>query len=302
MKHLAPTALLAAFALVLGASSASAQTVDRTSAPAMVAALNAERATTGAPPLAEDPRLDALAEAHSFDMVRAGYFSHDSPTEGGPADRVTHAGLGWSAVAENIAINASPQAAEESLLHSPGHHQNMVDPAQRAVGIGIVRRGEQVWVTQLFAALTSPAPALATQAPTPAAVSVVTPVAAPVAAPVTTPAVLAAPEPPAATTTPSTVPGVPVLPALPPAFTEALQQVFGGLGLPSSTQPSSTASTSRGPRSMVVPTPFGPLRVELGTAPVEAPPPATVPHATPAVRRHPAPSHPRVTALDTLDV
>ncbi|MBK6530460.1 MAG: CAP domain-containing protein [Deltaproteobacteria bacterium] len=186
-----PRTLILSASLALCPLLASAQTIDHPSVAPMVTAINAERARFSLPPLAEDPRLDALAEAHSMDMVRSRFFSHDSPSTGRPSDRVSQSGLRWSAVAENIAINQSPEAAQQALLRSPGHHENMVDPAQRSVGVGIVRHGDQVWVTQLFATLND-APGATPSTPAQIAAHPVAPVA-PVA-----PAAPAAPAAPVA--------------------------------------------------------------------------------------------------------
>lgn len=217
-----PTLVLGGLALVLCAASASAQSVERAGVASMIGAINAERARHALPPLTEDPRLNAIAEGHSLEMARARFFSHASPTTGQPADRVTRAGLRWRAVAENIAINRSPEAAQQSLLRSPGHHENMVDPAQRSVGVGIVRHGDQVWVTQLFATITGGAP------------------------------VVTAPEPEG-----DVVEGdFGDEPAAPAPRVPALDQLISGLGL-------SRGGSAGARRVITVPTPFGPMRVEV---------------------------------------
>lgn len=174
-------------AVVLAASSASAQTVDRSETAAMVAWINQARAERGVAPLVEDPRLDAVSEAHSVDMASHGFFSHVSPTAGAPDQRAHRAGVPFVAWAENIALNQSPRAAMDSLLQSPGHYQNIVNGGLRAVGIGIVRGPQGVYVTQSFAtfdpnspSFRTPTPAAPVVAPTPASgASARVPVAAP---------------------------------------------------------------------------------------------------------------------------
>lgn len=232
MKH-RPAILLSGLALLLGAASASAQSVERTGVAAMVGAINAERARHSLPPLTEDPRLDAIAEAHSMEMARARYFSHVSPSTGQPWDRVSQAGLHYRAVAENIAINQSPEAAQQALLRSPGHHENMVSTAQRSVGVGIVRHGDQVWVTQLFATLTDAAPAV-TRPPAPSAAE------------------------PDDADTDCDAPSAPATPRVP-----ALNELLTGLGL---TRPSAQRAGRAAPRTITLQTPFGPMRVEVPAA------------------------------------
>ena len=316
--------LILSAALALCPLLASAQTVDHTDVASMVGAINAERARFSLPALSEDPRLDAIAESHSMEMARAHFFSHDSPSTGQPSDRVSHAGLHWSAVAENIAINQSPEAAQQALLRSPGHHDNMVDPVQRSVGVGIVRHGEQVWVTQLFATLND-APSTPTAAP---ALIAAHPPAAPTAAPAAPlapsaqdadedteedtdedddrDAQAAAPVTPAAPVAPS----APTFSGLPIQGIPGLDQFLTGLGL--TRQPSASRAGRAAPATQVytIQTPFGPVRVEVPSsvaAPAVAAPvaprsarPAPAPRAPRT--RHTAPSRGRVVQVDTLDV
>ncbi len=311
--------LLAFFTIALAAPLATAQTVDRSGVTTMVGAINAERARQNLPALTEDPRLDAVAEAHSLDMARARFFSHTSPTTGQPAERVTSAGMSWNAVAENIAINQSPQAAQQSLVRSPGHYQNMIDPAQRSVGVGIVRHGDQVWVTQLFAALNGPAPVAApVVTPPPSAAAPTAPTVddanedededeqddqgcdAETEAPTpTAPPVAAAPVTPPAT--------APVAPAVMPwQGIPGLDQFLTGLGM--SRQPAAPAATpaarAASHQVYVVQTPFGPVRVEVpGAIAAPAAAPAARQPAAPAPRTHRRRATPgRVVQLDTLDV
>lgn len=58
---------------------------------------------------------------------------------------------GWWAWGENIAYNGSVEAAFVALVNSPGHFQNMVNPAFTDVGIGIHVENGRVYVTQVFA-------------------------------------------------------------------------------------------------------------------------------------------------------
>lgn len=148
--------------LLLAAPVASAQTVDRSESTALVAWINEARAARHLAPLASDARLAAIAEAHSNDMARAGYFSHQSPTTGTVEDRAAAATFRWRALGENIAFNQSTRAAHEALLRSPGHYANITGN-YRAVGVGLVRARDGVYVTEVFAtpldaAQTAPSP------------------------------------------------------------------------------------------------------------------------------------------------
>ena len=116
----------------------------------MLELVNADRAANGAPPLRLDPALSAVARAHSLDMVQHGFFSHTSPSTGDPEQRLNASGIAWRAYAENISYNASVSASERSLMNSPAHRTNLLNPSYDTIGIGIVSAGRQIFVTQNF--------------------------------------------------------------------------------------------------------------------------------------------------------
>jgi len=100
--------------------------------------INRSRAEAALPPLKLDERLSDVARAHSEDMRRNNFFAHISPTRGDLASRVARAGIKARRFTENIAINPELVAAHRSLMDSPGHRKNLLDPNIGSVGIGIV--------------------------------------------------------------------------------------------------------------------------------------------------------------------
>jgi uncharacterized protein YkwD len=100
--------------------------------------LNETRATAGLPPLTIEPRVEAVAHAHSEDMVSHDFTGHQSPTTGSPSDRVTAAGLHSGLVLENIGRGYSAREIHDGLVASPGHRANLVNPDANVVGIGVV--------------------------------------------------------------------------------------------------------------------------------------------------------------------
>lgn len=119
----------------------------------MLGWINEARAGEHLEPLTGDARLAEVAEAHSLDMASHNFFSHTSPTTGSPGDRAAQGQIAYRSLAENIALNRSVRAANDALFASPGHRSNLLDPALRRVGIGIVRGRDGFYVTQLFATL-----------------------------------------------------------------------------------------------------------------------------------------------------
>src|SRR5207302_8496186 len=65
--------------------------------------VNEERTQRGIAALAWDARLVPVARAHSEEMLRLKYFSHQSPTTGSPLDRLKAARITYSRAGENLA-------------------------------------------------------------------------------------------------------------------------------------------------------------------------------------------------------
>lgn len=132
----------------------------------LMAAINTERTSRGLEALAADPLLQGAACAHSREMCELDYFNHHSPTPGEatPIDRYVDAlhadgerQPASALVGENIffasATNAVYNAryAHRSLMASPSHRENILEPRFRKVGVGVYRDPEgRFWVTEMF--------------------------------------------------------------------------------------------------------------------------------------------------------
>lgn len=109
--------------------------------------LNQERAHHGLGALTLDRQLNRAALGHSREMVKKGYFAHDSLSGQSFTGRI--ADTGWMrgrrrwAVGENIAWGAGalaiPRAIMNSWMNSPAHRHNILHGRYQAVGIGIKR-------------------------------------------------------------------------------------------------------------------------------------------------------------------
>jgi uncharacterized protein YkwD len=142
---------------------ASAGPTDAKSVEAEIFALiNADRKRHGLYPLKRHTGADAIARAHSYDMLRSGFVGHVSPTTGKPSDRVRGAGLPSPVVLENVAKSYSARDAEEGLMASPAHRASILNAAVTHVGVGVVvysapDEAPSYLVTQLFLRLAPPA-------------------------------------------------------------------------------------------------------------------------------------------------
>jgi uncharacterized protein YkwD len=122
-------------------------------------ATSARQETKGrARPLRWDDRLADIARTHSEDMVQHGFFSHKGSDGSLPAARVSHGGIDWRAVGENIAEAKNIEEAEALFMNEPkfqqNHRGNILDPKFTRVGIGIVKAPDgTLYITQDFAQL-----------------------------------------------------------------------------------------------------------------------------------------------------
>jgi uncharacterized protein YkwD len=105
--------------------------------------------------LSRDPAIDAVARAHSEDMVRRHFFSHQSPEGHNWVDRLESAGIeGFSMAGENVGMTSRPNPNQEILsgwLNSPAHRANLTARPYNVTGIGIARAPDGSFVyTQLY--------------------------------------------------------------------------------------------------------------------------------------------------------
>jgi uncharacterized protein YkwD len=108
--------------------------------------LNAIRVAHGLSPLRRSPLLDAAATQHTREMLRVGYFSHDSADGTSFDQRVARfyplgPGFHHWAAGENIVWAAPGLSANGALrmwMASPPHRHNILDPTWREIGISAV--------------------------------------------------------------------------------------------------------------------------------------------------------------------
>ena len=117
---------------------------------------NATRLQNGLAPLLWDPALCRMARIHSENMVRGGFFSHETPDGLHLKDRAHAVGIPhFRVLGENIAYNQgyddAGAFAVQRWLNSPGHRANILNSEfeQGAVGSFVASDGT-VYLTQEF--------------------------------------------------------------------------------------------------------------------------------------------------------
>jgi len=124
--------------------------------------INAARAAYGFAPLALDGGMTAAANAHAWDQVSNGYYSHTSRNGASLYGRLSAHGVGFSAASENQCHYYGRSAADTlNWCHSafmaepyPGHWNhiaNILNPKWTRVGVGIGDNGSHVVITWDFA-------------------------------------------------------------------------------------------------------------------------------------------------------
>jgi uncharacterized protein YkwD len=142
MRKILPSSLLLLVTLALApafAQAANAVTYTASSESRVLVLLNGIRHAHGLAPLAPSIALRSAAREHTTDMLRHGYFEHDSSTE--TFDKRIHRHLASSLVGENIAWGTGRYGTPEGLvslwMHSPSHRRIILMAGLHRVGLGI---------------------------------------------------------------------------------------------------------------------------------------------------------------------
>jgi uncharacterized protein YkwD len=145
--------LFAMLAVLLAAAPALAANVSPDAEQEILRLLNRERQARHLPALVDNEALRQAARHHSERMATAGRIGHQLAGEAELSLRLGRKSQPFDANGENVALAADAAAAHSALMHSPGHRANILDPQYNSVGIGVVRRGGEIFVTQDFAHL-----------------------------------------------------------------------------------------------------------------------------------------------------
>ncbi|MEP6759959.1 MAG: CAP domain-containing protein [Sporichthyaceae bacterium] len=117
--------------------------------------INAARAAAGLPAVSVHADLVGAARRHSTEMAERNALYHSSL-----------AGICcYRSLAENVGVGASPGVVHVAFMGSSGHRANILNPAMRHVGVGVVSSGGQLWVTEIFRAPSGSAQALTAPIP-----------------------------------------------------------------------------------------------------------------------------------------
>lgn len=121
----------------------------------LIAQTNNERSKQGLPPLQEDARLNAAAQAKAQNMFEENYWAHYSPSGKDPWGFIQGAGYQFSYAGENLARNfeTAPEVVA-AWMASPTHRDNIVNNKYSNVGMavaeGMINGQKTILVVQEF--------------------------------------------------------------------------------------------------------------------------------------------------------
>jgi hypothetical protein len=127
--------ILSLATLAAGLCSACAQTPEEKR---IVDLANQSRAQAGVAPLRWEAALAAAARAHAQRMAQEGPIAHRYGGEADLPERAASAGARFSLIEENIAVGQTPDQIHDGWMHSPGHHDNLLNPKIDHIGVALV--------------------------------------------------------------------------------------------------------------------------------------------------------------------
>jgi hypothetical protein len=105
----------------------------------IVALTNQERAGLNLGELKISPALEEAARLKAKDMFANGYFAHESPKGISPWHWFGVAGYDYEYAGENLAIGfLEPEEVYSGWVHSFTHHQNLLNPNFKEIGVAVV--------------------------------------------------------------------------------------------------------------------------------------------------------------------
>jgi uncharacterized protein YkwD len=112
---------------------------------------NEARAQAGVAPLQSDDGLTEAARKHAVAMAEEHQLSHQLSGELALGERLAaDADLHLDRAGENVAYAETLEGAEDGLMHSPPHRENLLNAAFNVAGFAVVRSGDLLYVVQDF--------------------------------------------------------------------------------------------------------------------------------------------------------
>ena len=97
-----------------------------------------------------DPELSRAARLHTREMVKQDKLYHT------PSDKLSKRVTNWTVLGENVGVGGDVQSLHQAFMASPAHADNVLYDSFRHMGVGVIKKGDRMWVTVIFEAQTNP--------------------------------------------------------------------------------------------------------------------------------------------------
>ncbi|MFA6991911.1 MAG: CAP domain-containing protein [Candidatus Gracilibacteria bacterium] len=111
--------------------------------------INTDRIKYGLGTIQMSEELNNIAQSHSEDMAKNGFFGHVNLAGESPDDRRIKAGIPTS-VGENLAKDTAINFAHEGLMRSASHRSNILNEGWTSIGLGIAEQDGYLYITEEF--------------------------------------------------------------------------------------------------------------------------------------------------------
>jgi uncharacterized protein YkwD len=130
--------------LVAGGPAASPAGATTDSENKLFALINRARENHDRRPLRLSQSLSRKAHRHSGRMADEGTIFHHSCLS------CLLSSWDWDVIGENVGMGSTLRSVHRALMDSRPHRRNILRRAFTRVGVGVVRSGGRVWVTEIF--------------------------------------------------------------------------------------------------------------------------------------------------------
>lgn len=118
----------------------------------LLEAANQSRGAVGVPPLRMDESLRAAAREHAWRMIGSNRLDHQLPGEPALLERIAQVSpLRMDRAGENLAYATCAAGANDVLMRSTPHRQNLLDRSFNVAGIAAIWSNGKLYVVQDFA-------------------------------------------------------------------------------------------------------------------------------------------------------
>jgi uncharacterized protein YkwD len=105
--------------------------------------VNGARAKRGIAPLSLSDQISRLARRHSRQMASRRLLFHSTCLS-------CRFPIVWDILGENVGTAGSLRRVHRMMMKSSGHRGNILGTAFNGVGIGVVKKGRRLWITEIF--------------------------------------------------------------------------------------------------------------------------------------------------------